>query len=126
MKRSRLLQIIKEEVRTIIQEESTQYNLEGLLHTNTSSKQGGRPQKDILSDIRSLPGITIVSSVDMDPQDNAFNNTNYYTILTIKLDPHPYPEGFTDESLKGLLASIRKIKGVNNFKLRKQVEKTLV
>jgi hypothetical protein len=126
MKRSRLLQIIKEEFHNIIKEESTQYNLEGLLHTNTSTKNGGSPQKAILSDIRSLPGVTIVSSVDFNADDTAFNNTSYYTVLTIKIDPHPYSDGFTDEDLQGLLDQIRQIKGVNNFKLRKPVEKTKI
>ena len=42
MKRSRLLQIIKEEIQNIIKEESIQYNVEGLLLTNTEE----RPQKD--------------------------------------------------------------------------------
>ena len=60
MKRSKLIQIIKEEIQNVLKEESTQYNVEGLLLTNTID----RPQKDILSDIRSLPGVTIVSSKD--------------------------------------------------------------
>ena len=58
MKKSELIQIIKEELSNILNEESTQYNVEGLLQTDTTS----RPQKDILSDVRSLPGITIVST----------------------------------------------------------------
>lgn len=125
MKKSELIQLIKEELSNILNEESTQYNVEGLLQTDTTT----RPQKDILSDIRSLPGITIVSTKDYEMQGSevlAFNNPNYYTILRIKIDPHPYPSGFKDEDLQGLLEEIRAIKGVRNFKLSKPVEKKTV
>lgn len=108
--------------KSIIKEESTQYNIEGQLLTNTEE----RPQKDILSDIRSLPGVTIVSSKDVNPDDNAFSNPNYYTILKIKIDPHPYTSGFKDEDLQQLFKDIRAIKGVRNFKLTQPVEKKTV
>ena len=39
MKRSKLIEIIREELQSILKEESTQYNVEGLLLTNTE----GRP-----------------------------------------------------------------------------------
>jgi len=122
MKRSQLIQLIKEEISNILKEESTQYNLEGYLYTNTEE----RPQKDILSDIRSLPGITIVSSKDINQDDSAFNNPNYGTILKVKIDPHPYTSGFKDEDLQNLLKDIRKIQGVRNFKLSTPVEKKTV
>jgi len=125
VKKSELIQLIKEELTNILNEESTQYNVEGLLQTDTTV----RPQKDILSDVRSLPGITIVSTKDYEMQGSevlAFNNPNYYTILRIKIDPHPYPSGFKDEDLQGLLEEIRAIKGVRNFKLSKPVEKKTV
>jgi len=108
--------------RGMLKEESTQYNIEGTLLTNTEE----RPQKDILSDIRSLPGITIVSSKDINPDDTAFNNPNYYTVLKIKVDPHPYTAGFKDEDLQQLFTDIRAIKGVRNFKLTQAVEKKTV
>jgi hypothetical protein len=110
--------------KNIIKEESTQYNIEGLLHTNTKE----RPQKDITSDIRSLPGITIVSAKDFDPNSDAFSNPNYYSIIRIKVDPHPYQSsgGFKDEELKQLLRDVRAIKGVRNFKLTQSIEKKTV
>lgn len=124
MKRSRLIEIIREELQLILKEESTQYNIEGLLLTNTEE----RPQKDILSDIRSLPGVTIVSSKDYDlsGETSAFSNPNYYTVIKIKVDPHPYPNGFTDDDLQQLFTDIRAIKGVRNFKLNKSIEKKTV
>ena len=122
MKRSQLIQLIKEEISNMLKEESTQYNIEGYLYTNTEE----RPQKDILSDIRALAGVTIVSSKDINPDDSAFNNPNYGTVLKVKIDPHPYPSGFKDEDLQNLLKDIRKIQGVRNFKLSTPVEKTTV
>ena len=109
----------------LIKEESTQYNTEGLLLTNTEV----RPQKDILSDIRSITGVTIVSSKDYKlagEESTAFSNPNYYSIIRIKIDPHPYHGKFKDEDLDRMLKDIRSIKGVRNFKLTKSVEKTTV
>lgn len=108
--------------KNIIKEESTQYNIEGLLYTNTEE----RPQKDILSDIRSLPGVTIVSSKDLNPEENAFSNPNYGTVIRIKVDPHPFTSGFKDDDLQDMFTDIRKIKGVRNFKLNKPIEKKTV
>jgi hypothetical protein len=128
MKRSRLVEIIKEELQLILKEESTQYIFEGLLRTDTSVETG-RPQKDILSDIRSLPGVTIVSAKDYPMQGQevfAFNNPNYYSVIKVKVDPHPYPSGFQDEDLQQLLRDVRAIEGVKDFKLNKPVEKNTV
>ena len=126
MKTSYLIQIIREEVQRVISEESTQYRFDGLLHTDTVR----RPQKDILSDIRSLPGVTIVSSKDYDltGEMSAFSNPDYYSILRIKVDPHPFivGGGFKDEDLQTMLSDIRKIDGVKNFKLTQKVEKSIV
>jgi len=126
VKRSYLIQIIREEIQRVISEESTQYKFEGLLQTDTVK----RPQKDILSDIRALPGITIVSSKDYDlsGETSAFSNPNYYSILKIKVDPHPFMKGggFKDETLQTMLSDIRKIDGVKNFKLTQSVEKAIV
>jgi len=111
----------------IIKEESTQYTFAGVLITNTSSEDG-RPQKDILSDIRAIEGITIVTSKDYDTsgETSAFNNPNYYSIIKVKVDPNPYKTGFTSEDLQNMLKEIRGIKGVRNFKLNQAVEKTTV
>ena len=126
MKYSHLIKIIREEIQRVISEESTQYKFEGLLQTDTVR----RPQKDILSDIRVLPGITIVSSKDYDPSGemSAFSNPDYYSILRIKVDPHPFmvDGGFKDETLQTMLSDIRKIDGVKNFKLTQSVEKSIV
>jgi hypothetical protein len=70
-----------------------------------------------------------VSTKDYEMQGSevlAFNNPNYYTVLRIKIDPHPYPSGFKDEDLQNLFDEIRAIEGVRNFKLSKSVEKKTV
>lgn len=127
MKRSHLIEIIRKEIQSMLKEESTQYTFAGVLITNTSSEDG-RPQKDILSDIRSIAGITIVTSKDYDisGEISAFNNPNYYSIIKVKVDPHPYPTGFTSKNLQDMLKDIRAIKGVKNFKLNQAVEKSTV
>jgi hypothetical protein len=67
-----------------------------------------------------------VSSKDINPEDTAFNNPNYYTVLKIKVDPHPFTSGFKDEDLQQLFTDIRAIKGVRNFKLTQSIEKKTV
>ena len=48
-----------------------------------------RPQKEIFSDIRSLPGITIASAKE--PMEYSEQNTEkFQTILTVKVDGHPW------------------------------------
>ena len=129
MKRSRLLQIIKEEIQQILKEESNLYILDGLLKTNTDTAQSGRPQKDILSDIRAIEGITIVSAKDYVLQSDVspIKNPNYYSLITIKIDPDPFKEtGFTEENLKDIMDKVRQIKGVKSFERKTDIEKTKV
>jgi len=129
MKKSRLIQIIKEEIQHVLREESNLYTLEGLLKTNTDTKQSGRPQKDILSDIRAIEGITIVSSKDYTLQSDIspIKNPNYYSLITIKIDPDPFKKtGFTEDNLKDIMDKIRQVKGVKGFERKTDVEKTTV
>jgi len=129
MKRSRLIQIIKEEIQHVLREESNLYTLEGLLKTNTDTNQSGRPQKDILSDIRAIEGITIVSSKDYTLQSDIspIKNPNYYSLITVKIDPDPFKEtGFTEDNLKDIMDKIRQVKGVKGFERKTDVEKTTV
>jgi len=129
MKKSRLIQIIKEEIQHVLREESNLYTLEGLLKTNTDTKQSGRPQKDILSDIRAIEGITIVSSKDYTLQSDIspIKNPNYYSLITVKIDPDPFKEtGFTEDNLKDIMNKIRQVKGVKGFERKTDVEKTTV
>ena len=97
---------------------STVYKFKGLLSVNTSK----RNKEEVLSDIRSLTGITIVSTKPAEGE-NVTPQTDE-SILSIKVDPHPYigKGGFGKEDIKGVIGDIRKIDGVNYFKQIGDVE----
>lgn len=100
-----------------IEETSVIVKIEGTLTSNTTIRNQG----EILSDIRSISGVTIVSSTDITPDGNSYEKDYYPSLLKIKIDPHPFigKGGFGKEQLKHIILSIRKIKGVRNFKLIK-------
>lgn len=108
--------LLKEEENPIV------YKLKGILVTNTEL----RGQTDILSDIRSLPGVTIVSSKDLRPDAEVTENPYFYTELGIKIDPHPFlgQGGFGKKNLEDLILRIKRIQGVRNFKLTSKVTST--
>jgi len=110
-----LKDVLKECIRLMLNENSTIVKLEGTLTSDTTD----RTQAEILSDIRSISGITIVSSKDITSKDTAYNNEFYNSHLNIKIDPHPFigKGGFGKEQIKQIIISIKKIKGVRNFKL---------
>lgn len=106
--------LLKEETTTFL------YKLEGLLVTNTQD----RNQTDILSDIRSISGVTIVSSKEYN-DSIATDSSNYKTYLTIKIDPHPFigKGGFGKEQLKLIYNEVKKVIGVKAFQLKKKPER---
>jgi len=88
------------------------FHLDGVLIVDDEK----RNQKDILSDVRALPAITVVRNVEMeqDPTSRYFRSK-----LEIKIDPYPYvkQDKFDSETtLKVITDSIRKIPGVIGFK----------
>jgi hypothetical protein len=91
------------------------YQLESLLVTDTSV----RNQAEILSDIRSLPGITIVSTDPLNPDQNVQNKDRVESKLYLKIDPHPFlgKGGFGEKELETVYSSIKKIKGVTVFRV---------
>jgi len=100
------------------------YQLESLLVTDTSV----RNQAEILSDIRSLPGVTIVSTDPLNPSQTVQNKDRVESKLYLKIDPHPFlgKGGFGDEELDSIYSSIKKIKGVTVFRvIGKPIKKTL-
>ncbi len=100
---------IKNIIRKIINEsDSTIIQLKGKLVADTSN----RTQTDILSDIRSISGITIVSSKEYKSNDNATNNSHYHSIISVKIDPHPFigKGGFGKEQIKDIILNIKKSK----------------
>ena len=48
-----------------------------------------RPQKEILSDIRAITGVTIVSEKELLPY-NEQDKRNFKAILTVKVDGYPF------------------------------------
>ena len=113
MKLDRLHKLVKEGLNNILNEEyQDKYKMVGMLITNITA----RPQKEIFSDIRSLPGITIASAKE--PLDYSEQNTErFQTILTIKVDGHPWITrgGFDKSKMDEIRKEILKIKGVLSY-----------
>ena len=90
------------------------FRVEAYLLTDLSDRdQGG-----ILSDIRSLPGVTIVGSRDVKR-----NPSKEKSILSIKVDPYPFTK-MDDisavDSVDYITDEVRKIAGVKAFKILKR------
>ena len=87
------------------------FRVEAYLLTDLSN----RVQGDILSDIRSLPGVTIVGSRDI-----KINPSKEKSILSIKVDPYPFTkmdDVSAVDSVDYITDEVRKIAGVKAFKI---------
>jgi len=115
MLKSTFKNFIKEEIRNMLREDyaSKLYKVEGLLITDTKKKT----QTQVLSDIRSIPGVT---TIDIEEYTPKVPKPGYiYDRATIKVDPYPYIKGgkpFTVENLQNVIDNINKIRGVVKFK----------
>ena len=113
MKLDNLRQLVKEELRKTLNEEyQDKYKMVGMLITNIKK----RPQKEIFSDIRSIPGITVASSKE--PMEyNEQNTEKFQTILTIKVDGHPWiaKGGFDKSKMDEIRKEILKVEGVLSY-----------
>jgi hypothetical protein len=74
------------------------------------------PQADLISDIRSIEGITIVTFTPKNEEESAASNPNHVGILSIKFDTFPFTEFDKDTQIKILVDQIRKMPGVNFFR----------
>ena len=114
MNKSELKQLIKEELKNILSEEyQDKFKVEGRLITNIKE----RPQKEILSDIRAIAGVTIVSTTEIqDYSEQSFGQ--FATILNLKVDGYPYIKtgGFSRETIVKIADDIRKVPNVASFK----------
>tara|TARA_R110000772_G_scaffold41677_1_gene97050 strand:+ start:1181 stop:1552 length:372 start_codon:yes stop_codon:yes gene_type:complete len=114
MNKSELKQLIKEELKNILSEEyQDKFKVEGRLVTNIKE----RPQKEILSDIRAIAGVTIVSTTEIqDYSEQSFGQ--FATILNLKVDGYPYIKtgGFSRETIVKIADDIRKVPNVASFK----------
>ena len=113
MKFTQLHSLIKEELVKILNEEyQDKFKMTGMLITNITQ----RPQKEIFSDIRSIPGITVASSKE--PMEyNEQDTEKFQSILTIKVDGHPWiaSSGFDRSKMEDIRKAILKVEGVLSY-----------
>ena len=116
MKLPELRQLIQEELRKVREGSASKlYKIEGYLITDTRKKT----QSQILSDIRSVPGITTVDVTEYVPR--LPKEGREYDKLTVKVDPFPYikdGDQFTIDTINQVISSINGIKGVIKFKVK--------
>ena len=97
-----------------MKKESKTYTIVGPASLNTTINS----QAEILSDIRSIKGVTTVGFTPQDAEDRnaSYNNQNYKGEFNIKVDNFPFEKFDRTEDLKRLVDSIRKIPAVNFFR----------
>ena len=114
--KNQFTEFIKEEIRKTLREDyaTKLYKIEGLLVTDTYKKT----QTQILSDIRSITGITTIDSKDYNAR---LPKPGYqYDILTVKIDPYPYTKKggkFDIDTINQIINNIKNIRGVIRFKV---------
>ena len=113
MKLNHLRTLVKEELNKRLNEEyQDKFKMVGMNITNIKK----RPQKEIFSDIRSIPGITVASSKE--PMEYSAQNTEkFQTILTIKVDGHPWitKGGFNRSKMEDIRKEILRVEGVLSY-----------
>ena len=113
MKLNNLRTLVKEELNKRLNEEyQDKYKMVGMLITNIDL----RPQKEIYSDIRSIPGITVISSkepLEFSQQDQS----QFQAIMTVKVDGYPWitKGGFDRSKMQEIRKEILKVEGVLSF-----------
>ena len=113
MKLENLRHIIKEEISKVLNEEYVdKFKVKGILITNTTI----RPQQEILSDIRALTGVTIVSTTETEDEYSQ-NNEDLRVILNLKIDGYPFIKsgGFSREKVMDIIKSVKRVDGVKSF-----------
>jgi nucleoside-triphosphatase THEP1 len=113
MKLNHLRTLVKEELNKKLNEEyQDKFKMVGMLITNIKK----RPQKEIFSDIRSLPGITVASVKEPMPY-NEQNTEKFQSIMTIKVDGHPWitKGGFDRTKMEDIRKEILKVEGVLSY-----------
>jgi ribosomal protein L29 len=113
MKLSQLRALVKEELQKTLNEDyQDKFKMVGMLITNIKK----RPQKEIFSDIRSIPGVTVASSKE--PMEyNEQDTEKFQTVLTIKVDGHPWISkgGFTRDKMNEVRKEILRVPGVLSY-----------
>ena len=123
MKLDQLRTLVKEELnKTLNEEYQDKYKMVGMLISNIKK----RPQKEIFSDIRSIPGVTVASSKE--PMEyNEQNTEKFQTVLTIKVDGHPWiaKGGFDRTKMEDIRKEILKVEGVLSYNVNSDNISTL-
>ena len=109
---NKIRSIIKEQIKKITEDYQDKYKMVGQLVTNIKQ----RPQKEILSDIRSIEGVTIVSSKETTDYHDQ-NPMSFKAILTVKVDGYPFMKsgGFSRDKMSEIATQIKKVEGVKAF-----------
>jgi hypothetical protein len=113
MKLDNLRALVKETLNHHLTEEyQDKFKMIGMLITNIDL----RPQKEIYSDIRSIPGITVISSkepLEFSQQDQS----RFQALMTVKVDGHPWISkgGFDRSKMQEIRKEILKVEGVLSF-----------
>jgi len=113
MKLDNLRALVKETLNHRLTEEyQDKFKMIGMLITNIDL----RPQKEIYSDIRSIPGITVISSkepLEFSQQDQS----KFQALMTVKVDGHPWiaKGGFDRSRMLEIRKEILKVEGVLSF-----------
>ena len=113
MNSKELKNIIREELKQALNEKyQDQYKLKGRLITNIKN----RPQKEILSDIRSIIGVTVVSTTELEDYSEQ-NFDHFTTVLNLKIDGYPFIKsgGFSRDKIKDIANMIRQVPDVVSF-----------
>jgi len=113
MKLDNLRALVKETLNHRLTEEyQDKFKMIGMLITNIDL----RPQKEIYSDIRSIPGITVISSKE--PLEfNQQDQSRFQALMTVKVDGHPWiaKGGFDRSRMLEIRKEILKVEGVLSF-----------
>jgi len=113
MKYNSLRTLVKEELNRAINEDyQDKYKMVGTLITDIKE----RPQKEIYSDIRAIPGITVISSEE--PLAYSDQNLNKFkAILSVKVDGYPFitKGGFSRDKMIEIAQEIKKVPAVKAF-----------
>lgn len=111
--KSKLRDLIREQLSIRLNEDyQDKFKMVGPLIINIEK----RNQKEIASDIRSITGVTIVSTKEIMPY-NEQDTKNFKQVLTVKVDGYPFIKagGFSRDKMQDIIGAIRKIEGVVSF-----------
>ena len=115
MKLDNLRALVKETLNHRLTEEyQDKFKMIGMLITNIDL----RPQKEIYSDIRSIPGITVISSKE--PLEfNQQDQSKFQATMTVKVDGYPWitKGGFDRSKMQEIQKEILKVQGVLSYNI---------